>query len=154
MAVSDWTVDTLREYLLSLITQREQAMLAEMRAQREAVISDLRALREVVASLKELTNLATTNAERAIQKAETATEKRFEAVNEFRATLADQQRTLMPRAESTLRWEAVSARVDENANRLTELEGRKHGFAGGWGWAVAVVGLIAVLVTVILALRR
>jgi len=38
--------------------------------------------------------------ELAVNKAEAATEKRFESVNEFRAQLGDQSRTFMPRIES------------------------------------------------------
>lgn len=79
--------------------------------------------------------------DRAVQKLETATEKRFEGVNEFRAQLADQQRTLMPRQESELRMNAQDRVIDDLRIRLTTLEGRRAGVVGGWGWAVAVVML-------------
>lgn len=49
----------------------------------------------LVASQAEKVKLALDAAEKAILKAEIASEKRFESVNEFRETLSDQQRSLM-----------------------------------------------------------
>jgi len=43
--------------------------------------------------------LALNSAEKAVTKAETATEKRFESVNEFRLTLSDQTKTFVTRGE-------------------------------------------------------
>src|ERR1700689_1575360 len=47
-------------------------------------------------AMDEKTSLALTASEKAVSKAETATEKRFDAVNEFRGTLSDQARLLIP----------------------------------------------------------
>jgi len=55
---------------------------------------------------------ALASAEKAVTKAEVATEKRFEGVNEFRATLADQAATLMPRAEAEIRFASLLAKID------------------------------------------
>jgi acyl transferase domain-containing protein len=92
--------------------------------------------------------------DRAVQKLETATEKRFEGVNEFRAQLADQQRTLMPRQEAELRLGALDHDQEALEQRLAALENKSRGFSGGWGWAVGVIGLIAIVVSLFLALRR
>ena len=64
-----------------------------------------------IADFKEAAADALTEAKAAITKAETATEKRFEAVNEFRSTLSDQARLLMPRAEADSRFETLAANV-------------------------------------------
>jgi len=123
--MSEWTVDTLRADLLA----RLEAIDARHHARADA-------------------------AELAIAKAETAAEKRFEGVNEFRASLADQQRTLMPRVEAEIRLNALDRHLDEIDNRLGAIESKSKGFAGGWGVAVGVVGLIGAVVAIILSLQR
>ncbi len=53
------------------------------------------------------TTLALAAADKAVTKAEIATEKRFEGVNEFRQTLADQAARLMPREEAQSKLENI-----------------------------------------------
>ena len=57
--------------------------------------------------LESKTTMALTASDKAVTKAEIATEKRFEGVNEFRATLADQATRLMPREESLSKFAAI-----------------------------------------------
>jgi hypothetical protein len=58
------------------------------------------------------TTLALAAADKAVTKAEIATEKRFEGVNEFRSTLADQAANLMPRAEAMSKFDNVYKDID------------------------------------------
>ena len=120
--------------------------------------ADLAALKELLLSLRQadLQNAADkfTGQREAVLKAEAASEKRFDGVNEFRATLADQQRTLMPRAESELRMNAQDRQIDDMMVRLAAIQSRSRGFAGGWGVAVGVIGLIGAVVAIVLNLRR
>lgn len=70
-----------------------------------------------------------------------AMEKRLDGMNEFRSALADQQRTLMPRAEAELIR-------DGHAGRLGALENfneERRGARGGWTWAIGVFGAIGTL---------
>ena len=60
---------------------------------------------------KEAVQFALAAAEKAVIKAETAAEKRFESVNEFRNTLKDQQATLLPRAEFAVQHQAIIDRL-------------------------------------------
>jgi hypothetical protein len=60
----------------------------------------------------ERTNLALISSEKAVGKAELATEKRFDAVNEFRGQLKDQAATLMPRAEVDTRFNALAEKIE------------------------------------------
>ena len=73
-----------------------------------------------------------------------ASEKRFDSVNEFRNTLADQQRTLMPRAESEVRINALTEKVDSAITIAKELmagsAGNSAGLSAGWGYAVGAIG--------------
>lgn len=125
----------------------------------EQVLAHLLALREVD---KEATSVAFTSqktaidaalaaADRAVQKAETATEKRFESVNEFRSQLGDQQRTFMPRSEVDLIEKRLSEKVDSALKQLNDMHAERLGVKGGWGYAVAVVMFMVALGSLVFA---
>lgn len=61
----------------------------------------------------EKTTLALNASKEAITKAETATEKRFDAVNEFRGTLSDQAATLLPRAEALSKFAGYDEKFED-----------------------------------------
>jgi hypothetical protein len=88
---------------------------------------------------------AMTAAEKAVQKAETASEKRFEGVNEFRNTLADQQRTLMPRAEAEFRSNALDSRIDVLEKANIAGRGQRLGMVQLWGYILGAIGIISFL---------
>lgn len=52
------------------------------------------------------------NSDKAVQKSETASEKRFDATNEFRLSLSDAARIQMPRAEAEGLITALESKVD------------------------------------------
>lgn len=90
--------------------------------------ADFKALQERVASLDRLfttqlraqdekVQLALAASKEAVSKAETATERRFEGVNEFRATLADQAQTFASKAEMRL----LTSSLDEVKSRVSNL---------------------------------
>lgn len=79
-------------------------------------------LSDKIASLKELFDEHTKSTERAIQKAEIATEKRFEEVNEFRKALSDQTAGQLTRAEYTVQHKALEGLISAIDNRLTRME--------------------------------
>lgn len=54
---------------------------------------------------------ALTGAEKAVMKAEVATEKRFDSVNEFRRTLSDQATTFLHRAEYIAQRDSLEEKV-------------------------------------------
>jgi len=60
--------------------------------------------------------------EKAIDKSDAASEKRFEAVNEFRNTLSDQTKTFMPRLEAETRTHANAEKIDALASRMDKME--------------------------------
>lgn len=88
-------------------------------------------------------------AKEAVAKAENASEKRFDSVNEFRATLSDQQRNLMPRAEVEIQIKALTGRSDSNENRIIALENKGSGIYQGIGYVVGVIGIVSAIVAVI-----
>jgi hypothetical protein len=100
----------------------------------------------------EKTSLALTASGKAVDKAETATEKRFDAVNEFRGTLSDQAATLLPRAEATARFGSYDEKFDEMKKEIVSLretrketEGSAHGLKTGWMFLVGFAGLVLTL---------
>ena len=61
-------------------------------------------------------------AEKAVTKAEVASERRFESVNEFRKALTDQTNTFLPRVEYRTSHESMVDRVNQNTERISQLE--------------------------------
>lgn len=124
--VSGWTVDTLKEFIEQRITDQDKAVQAALIAAKEAVI-----------------------------KAETATEKRFESVNEFRAQLADQSNTLMPRQEYTVQHKALEDKLSDLNTRVNVAEAAKKGSEVTIGKIYAAIGVVGVVLgTVVLLANR
>lgn len=96
---SGWTIDTLAAHVVYMIREADRRYEQRFAAQETAVANALAAAKE------------------AVDKAEAATEKRFEAVNEFRAQLNDQAARLMTRDESL-------SRHNRTAEQITDLQGR------------------------------
>lgn len=148
MAISDnpegWTFDTLHNSIISLIEANDRRYAQQFTSSQEAVLSALNAAQTAV-------NAALSAAEKAVTKAEIASEKRFDNVNEFRATLADQQRTLMPRTEVELIIQSLRDIASTNAKNIASLSGAKSGMKDGWGYIVGIVGILAALFSFITA---
>lgn len=142
--VSGWTVDTVHVHLLDLIRAADIRYTQRFEAQAEA-----------------------------IRKAEDATEKRFESVNEFRAALTDQSRNSPSRIEVDGQYAALGAQISEtrksledkaasNAARISGLEGDMKGLGGRssgvqqqWGYIFAAIGamvaIASIIITIVLA---
>jgi hypothetical protein len=88
--------------------------------------------------------------QRAITKAETASESRFTSVNEFRNTLADQQRQFLPRPEYDRAHQSLIERVEaiEKATLAQNSVQNTRSLTWGQGWSLLVT-IASVLLTVI-----
>ena len=97
----------------------------------------------------------------AINKAEQATEKRFDSVNEFRAVLTSQQNNLLPRVEYDAGHKNLSEIVSSNVKTLSDtilaqkervdkLENIKQGSSNVWIIIVGVIGFATGLISFIL----
>lgn len=95
--------------------------------------------KERFASMKIAVDAALAAADRAVTKAEIATEKRFEGVNEFRETLRDQASTLMPRSEYEVQHNTLAEKVISSERRLTLIETTQHGKRDG----LVILGYVA-----------
>jgi hypothetical protein len=147
---SQWTIETLREHVIVLIAANdvryEQRFEASQSAINAAFIAQQTAMQTALTAQKLNVDKALDAADRAVTKAEVAAEKRFESVNEFRASLSDQQRTLMPRAEAELLIKTLSDRIEANTQALTTIRGQKSGMQGLWGYFVGAAGIVLALV--------
>lgn len=130
---SGWTVDTALAHLRAVADERDRRYEQRFEAQTEAV------------------SAALTSAKEAVDKAETAATRRFESVNEFRAQLADQAGTFMPRLEA-------EQRIGQLAEKIDDIKGtRSQGFAQGGQvtvMALAALASIAAVISVIIALTH
>ena len=103
-------------------------------------------------AIEEATKQAFANSQRAIDKADMATEKRFEGVNEFRAALADQASQFVTRKD----LEALSEKIDIQIISLRESRAEQQGARLTWGSvaglvaaSAAIIGIIATVVALI-----
>lgn len=99
-----------------------------------------------------LNGLATSK--EAVEKAERATELRFNSVNEFRGQLDDQQRTFMPRLEYEQAHSALISRVDALAKRIDDREARSEGITDIWPIFFAIIGAVGVLFGIFMSVRK
>lgn len=141
-----------REYLEAQITALSNVTTANMVAQKEAINSALIAAKEALtaaltASEKALT-AALASSEKAITKAEESNEKRFESVNEFRGTLADQQRDLATKPEVNLRFNAIEDKLNTAMTTLSEGKGKSQGANWLWGVIVGAASLVLTILTI------
>lgn len=148
-----WTVETLREHLLGILAEREKRHTERFEAQEKALMIGFLGQKEAVnaafSSQKDAVTAALASADRAVQKAEASAEKRFESVNEFRSTLADQQRNLIPRSEVGVMINSLTEKISALEKVIDKLEAERMGIKGGWGYAVGVAGFALVLVSII-----
>lgn len=97
---------------------------------------------------------ALTSAKDAVHKAEMASEKRFEGVNEFRATLSDQASTFISRTEVDQRMKGIDEKVDIIMGRMDRLEGRSGGMDASFVKLVSMVAMAGAIIAIITAIIK
>jgi hypothetical protein len=112
------------------------------------------ASRTLVDSQAEKVALALAAADKAVSKAEMATEKRFEAVNEFRGQLADQTRTFTPRVESDAAMLRLNERLQELTDRINRKEGQAVGVQDNRSGLYAALAAVAVVISVVIVVAN
>lgn len=136
MSEKQWTLDTLQDHLKSII-ENNNARYEVMFANAEKSV-----------------HAALNSADTAIKKAEAASDKRFEGVNEFRATLADQQRMLMPRAETEEAIKRICERLMKLEDGASERRAKYQGMGAMWGIIIAVLGAVSLVSGFIMMLKK
>lgn len=150
-----WSIDTALDHMLALMAANDKRYEQRFEASQKALDAALTAQKEATqaafAAQKEGISAALAAADRAVQKAEAASEKRFEGVNEFRATLSDQQRTLIPRAEVDVLVRGLNEKIAQLTKQADAIANERVGIKGGWGYAVGVVGLVLAALGIVAA---
>ena len=97
---------------------------------------------------KEAVNAALAASDRAVNKAEMASEKRFDSVNEFRAALNDSARLLMPRLECEQRFAALEKMISDLKTTVEANSNKDEGKNLGFLKVVTGISLLANLVLI------
>jgi len=126
--LSDWTVRTLHEHVQRMIEAEHRWIEAKLAA---------------VVDAMEAMHLAS---DKALSKAEHASEKRFESVNEFRGQLSDQINRFLTKSEYEAhhidlerRTLAIERFVSENRGQLSRTDTMKRDIFSVIGTAIALV---------------
>lgn len=127
---SKWTIDAIKEHY-DIVLKNQYDHYNILLAERD----------EKVAQRYDAMQMAVT-------KAEVATEKRFEGVNEFRAQLSDQSRTLMPRIETEVLLKNVNDKLSALTTKVEKNENIKIGGNVVWAYLIAGISLIATILTI------
>jgi hypothetical protein len=146
--------ERLKEMFSASDVRYQQRFEAQAQAVSAAFQSQQQAMQTALAAAEKANAAALAAADRAVAKAEMAADKRFESVNEFRATLADQQRTLVPRAEVDVLFKALGEKVDTLNIQMEHLQAERAGVKGGWGYAVGAAGLMLTLFSLAMVLWK
>lgn len=157
-SVSGWTTDTLRQHYDDVhkeMNVRVTTVLKEMdlRYQQRFDASE-KALGAAFTSAAKAVDAALEAAEKAVIKAEYSSEKRFEAVNEFRAQLADQAGTFVSRVEyaqavENLKEQVAALRSVSDAN-VGAVRGQRTQVANVVAFC-AMIGMFISLLALILS---
>jgi hypothetical protein len=139
-----WTTDTALDHILAIIASND-------RRYEERFAASQKALDIGLAGTKNEITVALAAQDRAVQKAEAATEKRFESVNEFRGTLDNQQRTLIPRSEVDVLVRGLNEKIAQLTKQMDAMTSERKG--GQQMWAVIVAGVMTLIALGSLALR-
>lgn len=127
--MTGWTLETLKEHIQVLMTEADRRNQQRFEGQEKAVSAALQAQKE------------------AVTKAETAAEKRFESVNEFRQQLSDQAASFMPRREAEQRLGVLETHVNR--------QGGKEDGSGRFGAVlVSVASLLIAAIAVAVAVFK
>ena len=134
-----WTVETLREYLLDKFEALQHLTAAKFE------------------SAEKLSQQALSSAEKAIAKAEGASDKRFDTTNEWRGTINDWRTSLATKSELdgtnqrlndlVTRFERYEAASTRRETDRVEVRGQTN-----WGLGLAITGglsAIAIIISVL-----
>jgi len=71
-----------------------------------------------ITAVKDLIDLGAAMGKEAITKAETASEKRFEGLNELRGAMSDQQASFLPRSEAEARFNSFADKLEQSMKNV------------------------------------
>ena len=141
--VSGWTTDTLKENLEN-----------EIDAIRSQIGESDRRYEQRFDAQEKATTVAITSAKEAVIKAETATEKRFESVNEFRAALGDQASKLLGRGEFSVAQKSLIEKIESLEKRLNLREGATEGADKTLAYIISAISVLFGIIGIGIAISK
>lgn len=115
--------DSDHDYLGRRVKPCSEKDLTELAVKVEALEVKIKALDRLltaqISAQDEKVQLALSSAEKAISKAEVATERRFEGVNEFRAALSDQAQAFANRDAVDTSFGTMRQRIDDLSSAVS-----------------------------------
>jgi hypothetical protein len=127
------------EHLRQLLDERSNALRREL----EALAARLDS---AFAAAEKATAAALDSAKEAVTKAESASDRRFESVNEFRATLQDQTSQFVSRLEFSAKVDALDSRIRDMARIQEQASGKDDGVSATKSGLIAGIGLLVAIV--------
>ncbi len=130
-SVSGWTTDTLKAYFERVLTERSASYQERFDGQEHAVEIALAAVNtefhEHLIQYRREVDQAFEASDKAITKAEMATDKRFESINEFRGQLRDQQADFLTRPYYEARHHGLEEAIQAMQIAMKDLMTRAEG---------------------------
>lgn len=109
---------------------------------------------EKILSLKELSEKALLASDKAVDRAEIISDKKFQSVNEFRESLNDYVHTLMPRKEVELLLKIMASDIEDLKDLNILKKGQHQGLGLGWTIIVGALGLIGTILGMIAVFKE
>jgi hypothetical protein len=146
--ISEWSIDTLYVHLSRIVEELDKRMTLDINSKFQLMNTALVAVEKSAANALAASAAAT-------QKAETAMEKRFESVNEFRGAMGDQATRFITRAEVDQRMTASDKETAGVVSRLDRIEAKGLGLQAGWGLLVTFITVAGLVIFgVVMAIKK
>lgn len=156
---------SLKDLFFQVVDERDRRYEQRFDGIDKSLDDAVRAVKEALASANSGTDKALNSAntaiavamsasEKAREKAELAADKRFDAVNEFRGQLADQQITFVRKSEVDIRFVALEEKLDLAFAQLQISRGRETGVSAVWAGLGVVAAILLSAAGLIVTLMR
>ena len=144
---TNWSVETLYVHFTTLLQEQKEHyedLLAAAEAKNQQQFRDA----------KEAIQIAQIASQSAINKSEANDSKWRDNSNEWRQAMDDREVKFMPRMEYSSAHQSLIDRISMLENRVTKYESTGMGLKQGWGFLVGAAGLVLVLLSIFMALKR
>jgi len=151
---SDATKNAVDTAVTQLVAEKEIRYNERFNSQEVALKAAMSASEKAIIATKDALDTAMIASEKAITKAEISTEKRFESINEFRATLSDQQDTFVRKTEVDFRFLSLADKVEKITESQQALQNKGAGFNAAWVVVLGASTMISTLVAIAFAFLK
>jgi hypothetical protein len=157
-----WTVESLYTHFSRIIKDLDKQTGSRFKASNQISIARKEAINIAIKSVESTASAAQQASEEAVKKAEAASEKRFDSVNEFRKTLTDQATFFATKEEMENRFKTNADKIAELVAWRGRIEGREMGKGeattsrqvGREFIVTLIMALIAVAAVVVAVLKK